>query len=61
MKKVIYNISLITILAVPCLWVLSDSVFMQFLGLVYAIAYVKNIIIPVAKVIRQRLLITHDY
>ena len=49
MKKVIINIVFIVTFAIPCIWLMSDSITLQFLGLVYTIGYVKNIIMPVCR------------
>lgn len=46
MKKVIFNVCLLTVLAVPCLLVFSDSLALFGLGIIYTIGYTKNIIIP---------------
>lgn len=52
MGKVIYNLSLITILAVPCCLLMVDSITMQFLGLVYSIEYTRKVLIPLYKRVR---------
>ena len=49
MKKAIFTLVFIVVMAVPCLWLAADSYFLQFLGLVYSIGYIKNIIIPLYK------------
>lgn len=56
MKKAIFTLVFIVVMAVPCLWLAADSYFLQFLGLVYSIGYIKNIIIPLYK--RVRLLLS---
>ena len=55
MKKVIYNLALITLLAIPCLWLAADSYFLQFLGLIYTFSFIKNILFPVYKRIHKNL------
>jgi hypothetical protein len=52
MKKVIYNVSVIILLAIPCVWLVSDSLFMQAMGACYTWTYVQNILIPVFKRMR---------
>lgn len=52
MGKVIYNLSLILILAVPCCLLMVDSITMQFLGLVYSIEYTRKVLIPLYKRVR---------
>ena len=44
--KMILNIAVILILALPCFWLGSDSYTLQFLGLVYTIGYYRNIVLP---------------
>lgn len=58
MIKVIKNIVTIVALGMPCGVVLTDSVTLQFLGLVYTIEYVRTVIIPVAKKIKNRMSVT---
>ena len=55
MKKVIYNLALITLLAMPCLWLAADSYFLQFLGIIYTLGFIKNILFPVYKRIHKAL------
>lgn len=55
MKKVIYNLVLITVLAIPCIWLAADSYFLQFLGIIYTIGFIKNILFPVYKRIHKAL------
>lgn len=55
MKKVIYNLVLITLLAIPCIWLAADSYFLQFLGMIYTISFIKNILFPVYKRIHKAL------
>lgn len=55
MKKVIYNLALITVLAIPCIWLAADSYFLQFLGLIYTFGFIKNILFPVYKRIHKAL------
>lgn len=55
MKKVIYNLALITVLAIPCIWLAADSYFLQFLGIIYTIGFIKNILFPVYKRIHKAL------
>ena len=49
MKKVVINIVGIVLLALPCIWLAADSYFLQFLGLIYTIGYVINVLFPVYK------------
>ena len=58
MKKAIMNIATIVALGVPCGIVFTDSITLQFLGLVYTIEYVRTVIIPVAKKIKNRMSVT---
>jgi len=49
MKKVIINIVLIIVFALPCAWLASESITLQLLGLVYTIEYYKGFIHPIVK------------
>jgi hypothetical protein len=49
MKKVIFTLVFIVVMAVPCLLLAADSYFLQFLGLIYTIGYVINVLFPVYK------------
>lgn len=55
MKKVIINIVGIILLGVPCIWLAADSYFLQFLGIIYTIGFIKNILFPVYKRIHKAL------
>ena len=52
MKKVVYNVVVLAVLTAPCALMFSDSVTMMFLGIVYTIEYIRNIIIPIYRRIR---------
>lgn len=52
MKKVVYNVSVIILLAIPCAWLVSDSLFMQAMGACYTWSYFQNILYPVFKRMR---------
>lgn len=49
MKKVIFTLVFIIVMAIPCIWLAADSYFLQFLGLIYTIGYIRNILFPVYK------------
>ena len=49
MKKLVFNVCFIVVMAIPCAWLFSDSLTLQFLGLVYAIGYTKNVIVPICR------------
>jgi predicted phosphoribosyltransferase len=49
MKKVIFNISFITVMALPCGYMFVDSGFFQAMGVAYTVFYVKDIIFPLYK------------
>lgn len=46
MKKCVENVLIIIILALPCGVMLTDSWFLRFIGVVYTVEYVRNIIRP---------------
>lgn len=46
MKKIFENVAIIIILALPCGVVFTDSMFLRFIGVVYAVEYWRNILHP---------------
>ena len=47
MKKVVINIVMIIVFAIPCVWLAADSITLQFLGAVYTIQYCRGFVYPI--------------
>lgn len=56
MKKVIFNICFIVIMALPCGYMFVDSGFFQAMGVCYTVFYVKDVLVP----LYRRLVSLHD-
>lgn len=56
MKKVIFNICFIVIMALPCGYMFVDSGFFQAMGMCYTVFYVKDVLLPLFR----RLVSLHD-
>lgn len=49
MKKVIFNISFIAIMALPCAYLFVDSSFCQAMGVCYTWFYAKDVVFPIVR------------
>ena len=51
MKKVIFNVLFIIIMAMPCSYMFVDSDFFQAMGVCYTVFYIKDVLVPLYRML----------
>ena len=53
MEKVVFNVMFIVVMTMPCALVFSQSMALQVLGVMYCVFYVKNIVLPIYRRVKN--------
>lgn len=53
MEKVVFNVMFIVVMTMPCVLVFSQSIALQVLGVMYCVFYVKNIVLPIYRRVKN--------